>query len=114
MNGITLENDNTTITFQQDGLYVVLYTVIPSSGASAEATVGIISVAGGMKTALSGGRMPFLRDEAPISGSFVAPFQAGEQIYLGVKSPYTVGLEDNGNGGANVTLTIFQIGPNNA
>lgn len=108
---ISLESDGTTITVLERGVYVISYTIIASSGASATANVGITNPKGGsLPTLYLSSNRPLNYNNTMISASFVGPLAANDQLQLGVYSPQTVELTYNNRLSSNASITIFRIG----
>lgn len=108
---IQLEDDGSTITILEQGVFVINYTIVVTSGASTYANVGIILPKGGsVPTMFYASNKPLNNNNTMVSATFVGPLAAGEQIALGVYSPQNIVLSDNGRRSANASVTIYQIG----
>lgn len=106
-----LEDDGTTITILEKGVYVVSYTINVSSGANASANVGILNPKGGsLPTLYLSSNRPLNYNNTDISGGFTGPLSAGDQLALGVYSSQTVDLVYNNRYSANASVMVFQIG----
>lgn len=106
-----LEDDGATITVIEQGVYVISYTIIVSSGAASTANVGITNPKGGsLPTLYLSSNRPLNYNNTMITASFVGPLAANDQIQLGVYSPSTVELTYNNRYSANASITIFRIG----
>lgn len=104
---INLEDDGYTITIQKQGLFLITYSITPSAGANANASVALGQTRGGI---LLLSHRPMIANNTSVTGSFVATLGAGEQLYLGVSSTETVTLPGNAKRWANATLSITQVG----
>lgn len=108
---INLESDGYTITVQKQGLYFITYSITPSTGANANASVALLLPNGGsVPTALLLSHRPMLTNNTSVTAGFVATLTAGEQLFLGVWSAETVTLPYNTTRWANATLSIVQVG----
>lgn len=106
-----LEDDGTTITILEKGVYVVSYVINVSSGANASANVGILNPKGGsLPTLYLSSNRPLNYNNTDVSGSFTGPLSAGDQLALGVYSSQTVELSYNNRYSANASVMVFQIG----
>lgn len=106
-----LEDDGTTITILEKGVYVVSYVINVSSGANALANVGILNPKGGSQPTLYlSSNRPLNYNNTDVSGSFTGPLSAGDQLALGVYSSQTVELTYNNRYSANASVMVFQIG----
>lgn len=106
-----LEDDGTTITILEKGVYVVSYVINVSSGANASANVGILNPKGGsLPTLYLSSNRPLNFNNTDVSGSFTGPLSAGDQLALGVYSSQTVELSYNNRYSANASVMVFQIG----
>lgn len=106
-----LEDDGTTITILEKGVYVVSYVINVSSGANASANVGILNPKGGsLPTLYLSSNRPLNYNNTDVSGSFTGPLSAGDQLALGVYSSQTVELTYNNRYSANASVMVFQIG----
>lgn len=105
-----LESDGTTITVLEQGVYVMMYSIIVNSGASPYANVGILNPKGGsLPTLYLATNRPLNYNNTMISGYSVGPLAAGDQLALGVYSPSTVELTYNDRYSANASLMVFRI-----
>lgn len=107
-----LEEDGSTITFLERGVYVIIYNIVISSGASVFANVGILLPREGSSqpAMLSTSNRALDQNNTMVTGISIGPHEAGEHIALGVYSANTIELADNGRRSANAAVSIFRIG----
>lgn len=108
---IKLEDDGYTITLQKSGLFFITYSITPSTGASANASVALLLPKSGTPPPiLLLSNRPMTTNNTSVTASFVGSFSAGDQFFLGVNSTETVTLSANNKRSANATVSIHQIG----
>lgn len=108
---IKMEDDGSTITILEKGVYVIIYTIVISAGASTYANVGIIQPGrGSQPPMLATTNRALNQNNTMITGISIGPHTAGEQFALGVYSANTVELADNGRRSANASISMFRIG----
>lgn len=106
-----LESDGYTMTIQKSGLFFVTYSITPSAGANANASVALLDPNGGsVPTILLLSHRPMITNNSSVTAGFVASLPEGQQLFLGVWSNETVTLSENAKRWANVTITIVQVG----
>lgn len=106
-----LESDGYTITIQKSGLFFITYSITPSAGANANASVALLDPNGGsVPTILLLSHRPMTTNNGSVTTSFVASLPEGQQLFLGVWSNETVVLSENPKRWANVTISIVQVG----
>lgn len=108
---INLEDDGYTVTVQKQGLYLITYSITPSTGANANANVALLLPKGGsVPTAFLLSNRPMTMNNVTVTSSFVASLSAGEQLFLGVWSTETVTIAENAKRWVNAMLSIVQVG----
>lgn len=106
-----LESDGYTMTIQKSGLFFITYSITPSAGANANASVALLDPNGGsVPTILLLSHRPMTTNNGSVTTSFVASLPEGQQLFLGVWSNETVVLSENPKRWANVTISIVQVG----
>lgn len=105
-----LEENGSTITFLERGVYVIIYNIVISSGASVFANVCILQPQGSSQPMLSTSNRALNQNNTMVTGILIGPHEAKEHIALGVYSANTVELADNGRRSANAAVSIFRIG----
>lgn len=106
-----LESDGYTMTIQKKGLFFMTYSITPSAGANANASVALLDPNGGSApTILLLSHRPMTTNNGSVTTSFVASLPEGQQLFLGVWSSETVVLSENAKRWANVTVSIVQVG----
>lgn len=108
---VKLEDDGYTITLQKQGLFFVTYSITPTTGANANASVALLFPKGGsIPTIALLSNRPMVTNNTNVTASFVASFPAGEQLFLGVSSTETVTLTVNAKRSTNAVVSIVQVG----
>lgn len=107
-----IEADGSTITFLERGVYVIIYNIVITSGASVFANVGILLPRDGSSqpAMLSTSNRALNQNNTMVTGVSIGPHEAGEHIALGVYSANTVELSDNSRRSANAAVSVFRIG----
>lgn len=106
-----LESDGYTMTIQKKGLFLVTYSITPSAGANANASVALLDPNGGsLPTILLLSHRPMTTNNTTVTAEFVASFPEGQQLFLGVESTETVTVSENAKRWANVLISIVQVG----
>lgn len=106
-----LESDGYTMTIQKKGLFLVTYSITPSAGANANASVALLDPNGGsVPTILLLSHRPMMTNNTTVTAEFVASFPEGQQLFLGVWSNEAVTVSENAKRWANVLISIVQVG----
>lgn len=109
--GVTLEDDNYTVTVQRSGLYQISYSVTPASGANANASAAVLLPGNGNPPpTLPLSVRPLTVNGSAATATFLANLTAGERLFLGIRSTENVILNASPSGAPNATLTLLQVG----
>ena len=107
---MSLGEDGYTVTVRDQGLYYINYSVTPSTGANASASVAVLLPRGSTTpSAQLLSTRSMTQNNANVSAGFMATLAAGEQLFLGIWSSETVTLAKSTKLVTNATLTIYQV-----
>lgn len=100
--GISLNDDNATVTFTDAGTYQISYSVTPSAGTSAGDSIRLVT----LPSTTVPGSLYILADGQQAGGTILANVIAGQQLRIVATVSGTVALEA---GSTNAFITIIKI-----
>lgn len=107
-----VSEDGFSLVFDREGLYLVGFGIIPQSGAGSGARVAVVQPAlGSPPPAIYASIRPVVTNLVETGGQFLAYFNVGDSIYLGVHADTPVTLfAGTGDTAVNAYLSLACLG----